>query len=221
MINKQRDLNELWAQQERIIEQNVQFNKTALREIHTLKAQHRMHSLLRLNAVSLGLGICVMSITGYFIFSHLDQIHMMISGIVVLLWSAVICLGAVKQLKLQLHLDYSKPILQVQQQLNQIRLSALFYLRASLMVLPFYFAFLLMFCKLVLGIDLYILGDQQWLVAQAIFSVFMLILAVFLYRQLSPKNIDKPFVRFLMQGTGSQALEALNSVKIIERFETE
>jgi hypothetical protein len=45
--------------------------------------------------------------------------------------------------------------------------------------------------------------------------------AVFLFRQLSSKNIDKPFTKMLMKGCGSQTLDAIAEMRELEKFEAE
>jgi hypothetical protein len=87
------------------------------------------------------------------------------------------------------------------------------------MILPFYFAYLLMFFDVVFGVDIYILGDTHWLISQAAFSLLLGVLAVYLYRQLSPENINKPLSKWLMQGFGSQAMEAAEELNQLEEFE--
>jgi hypothetical protein len=218
-MNNVQDLTQLWATHEKQLQQSVRLNTITLKEIKTHKAQHKMRGYLGLNVFSLLAGALMASSSAYFIFTHLNALHMMLSGTVALLWSLLIFVGAILQLEKLVTLDYTKPVLEVQQKLNTIRLSALYYLRASLMILPFYFAYLLMFFDVVFGIDLYILGDSNWLVSQGVFSLLLGVLAVYLYRQLSPENINKPLTKWLMQGFGSQAMEAAEELNQLKEFE--
>jgi MFS family permease len=220
-MDNAQNFTQMWAAQEKIIQKNVQMNKVALKEIKTHKAQHSMRGFLRLNIFSMVVGTLMSSLAGYFMFTHLNSIHMVLSGAIALLWSLLVCIGAVKHLKMQLTLDYSKSVLEVQHQLTEIRLSALYYLRASLMILPFYLAFLMIFVEVLFGIDLYVHGDHKWLISQGIFSVLLGAVAAYLYRQLASDNIDKPIAKLLMQGFGSQTIDAIEELKELEKFEAE
>lgn len=218
-MNNVQDLTQLWAAQEKQLQQSVRLNTITLKEIKTHKAQHKMRGYLGLNVFSLVVGALMASFSGYFIFTHLNAVHMVLSGTVALLWSLLIFTGAILQLEKLLTLDYTKPVLEVQHKLNVIRLSALYYLRASLMILPFYFAYLLIFFDVVFGIDFYVSGDSNWLVSQGAFSLLLGVLAVYLYRQLSPENINKPLTKWLMHGFGSQTIEAAEELSQLEEFE--
>ena len=131
----------------------------------------------------------------------------------------MICFSAVAQLKRIAELDFGKPVTEVQRNLNKIQLSALYYLKMSLMIAPFYFVFMLIFAKLFFNVDLISIGSEAWLNAQYIFSGVMALVAIGLYRLLAEKNVDKPFVRFIMQGCGSQTCEAAEELNQLRQFE--
>jgi MFS family permease len=219
-MNNVQDLTQLWAAQEKQLQQSVRLNTITLNEIKTHKAQHKMRGYLGLNVFSLIVGVLMASFSSYFIFTHLDAIHMLLSGAVALVWSLLIFVAAILQLEKLYTLDYTKPVLEVQHKLNVIRLSALYFLRVSLMILPFYFAYLLMFFDVVFGVDIYVSGDTNWLISQTAFSLLLGVLALYLYRQLSPENINKPLTKWLMQGFGSQAMEAAEELNQLEEFES-
>tara|TARA_R110002167_G_scaffold10266_6_gene47406 strand:- start:858 stop:1532 length:675 start_codon:yes stop_codon:yes gene_type:complete len=220
-MNNEDKFAQMWAAQESLIQKNLHMNTTALKEIKTFKAQNSMRGFLYLNIFSLVVGAIMCSASAYFIFTHLQAFHMILSGGIALMWSLLICVGAIKHLNMQLTLNYSKPVTDVQHQLNEIRLSALYFLRASLMVIPFYFAFLLMFFEIVFAVDLYVSGNPNWLISQGVFSLIMAAVAVYLYRKLSAENIDKHLAKLLMAGFGSQAYEAIGELKVLEKFELE
>jgi MFS family permease len=215
-MNNSQDLSQMWAAQDLLINKNVHMNELALKDIRVNNAQMRMKGFLRFNIFSLVIGIIMSSLVLYFISNHLAETHMVISGIIGLMWSLLICIGAIKHLKMQLTLDYSKPVIDLQHELTDIRLSVLYYFRTSLMVLPFYFSFLLIFVEVLFGIDLYVHGNPMWLMTQSVISLFMGAIAVYIYRQLNINNINKPIVRILMECFGNQALDAIKELKKFE-----
>ena len=220
-MNNVQDLTQLWAAQEKQLQQSMRLNTITLKEIKTHKAQHKMRGYAGLNVFSLVVGALMASFSGNFILTHLDALHMVLSGTVALLWSLLIFVGAILQLEKLYTLDYTKPVLEVQHSLNAIRLSALYFLRVSLMILPFYFAYILIFFDVVFGVDLYVSADGSWLLSQVGFSLLLGMFAVYLYRQLSSENINKPLAKWLMQGFGSQTVEAAEELSQLIKFETE
>ena len=98
--------------------------------------------------------------------------------------------GAIIQIKKQLSLDYSKGVIEIQQDLISLHLSAVKLLRRSLLNIPFYFSFMLVLAKSIFGVDLYAIADASWLYYNLIITIFFVVITFYLYRRLQPKYID-------------------------------
>jgi hypothetical protein len=209
----------MWKAQESKVNESLRLNRKALTEIKTLKVKTKLRSYTALNVFTLATGIAMVNVGAFFAYNNAETIYLLLSGVVFSLWSLMICFSAVAQLKRIAGLDFGKPVTEVQRNLNKIQLSALYYLKMSLMIAPFYFVFMLIFAKLFFNVDLISIGSEAWLNAQYIFSGVMALVAIGLYRLLAEKNVDKPFVRFIMQGCGSQTCEAAEELNQLRQFE--
>lgn len=218
-MNELETLTSMWKAQESKVNESLRLNREALTEIKTLKVKTKLRSYTALNVFTLATGIAMVNVGAFFAYNNAETIYLLLSGVVFSLWSLMICFSAVAQLKRIAELDFGKPVTEVQRNLNKIQLSALYYLKMSLMIAPFYFVFMLIFAKLFFNVDLISIGSEAWLNAQYIFSGVMALVAIGLYRLLAEKNVDKPFVRFIMQGCGSQTCEAAEELNQLRQFE--
>ncbi|WP_018275227.1 hypothetical protein WKI13_02810 [Teredinibacter turnerae] len=213
-------LERLWQDQNSAIQQQFHLNLETLRGLKIMKAQSHLNNYLGLNILSLLLGCLFSSFVLFFAFNHAEQTHLLSAGLVLSVWGVFICTGAVMQIRRILMLDYSAPVLKLQQQLQHIRLSALIHTRTAVLIVPFYPAFLLVMAQALLGFDLLQNASQGWLLLHAALSLLLLPATLWLYRALAPENIDKPGIRWLMQGNGSQALAAIYELNRQRRFST-
>ncbi|MDQ2076099.1 hypothetical protein [Marinimicrobium sp. ABcell2] len=208
-------MQQLWKKQEETINQNVKLSLECLKEVKSQKSASRLNSYLYLNIFSLIAGCALAAVGSYFAIQYQASTHLLISGSLIALWSLALCYGAISQIQRITKLNYAGPIYDVQRQLQNIRLSALFYLKLSLMIVPFYWAFALVWGKVFMGVDL--IHHLN-----IVMTTFVLLpIAACIYWALSPQNIDKPWARWLMQGAGSQVRKALEDLDELREFESE
>ena len=175
-----------------------------------------VHTLLTVRANRLPL-LVIFSMS--FAYEFKDKLHYVISGAIISLWSLTILIGAINQLKSILSLDYSEPVLNVQKKLIQIKLMGLKYFKLALMIIPFNLAFIIIGSELFFSVDLLNGEIPEWVVRHLWISLFLIIPSVLIYQRLNPKNINKKWLKWLMQGNGSQIDEALDLFKEIEEIE--
>ncbi|WP_133471288.1 hypothetical protein [Paraglaciecola marina] len=211
-------MTQAWAQQNEKLEQSIAVSSEALKQVALLKAEKTMGNFLMVNTFTVIVGILMSSFMLHFIVSNMSNINMLLAGAAILIWSCLITMGGIRHLFMQLTLDYSKPVIDVQRQLNKIGLSVLYYLRASLLILPFYFAYIVVGFELFFGVDIVQHGDTNWLISQLVCSVLFAVLAIYLFKQLSPNNVDKPLTKVLLRGCGNQAWRAAQELNELQRY---
>ncbi|MFT2089943.1 hypothetical protein [Paraglaciecola sp. 2405UD69-4] len=207
-----------WAASQQQDDDNIELNIEALKQIKLLKAEQKMRSFLFMNIFTLVVGVFMISFLCHFIYANIDNLSMVLAGLVVLVWSCFISVGGIVHLYMQLTLDYSKPVTEVQTQLNKISLSVLYYLKVSLLILPFYFAYIVIGFKLFGGVDIVQHGDATWLVSQGLCSVVFGLLAIYLYKQLAPSKLNKPLTQMLLKSCGSQVWLASKELGELQEY---
>jgi len=210
------NLQELWQLNSQEMEKSKALNLLILKKINIQGAKGKLNPLIWINTLTLIFYIATIIFSMSFVYEFKDKLHYVISGSIIALWSLTIVIGAINQLKSILSLDYSEPVLILQKKLIQIKLMGLEYFKLALMIIPFNLAFIIMGYELFFSVDLLQKEIPEWVERHIWISLLLVIPSLWIYQSLSPKNINKKWLKWLMQGTGSQIDEALDLFKEIE-----
>lgn len=214
------DLKNTWAELDQKLDRNWKLNLELIRRTNLDKARKKIRSLIWVNALTLTFYLVATVLFVSFTIANLASIPLMVTGIVFGLWTLLICIAAVHEFELISKLDYSAPIPELQKKLSKIKLVIIRYLRLGVWIFPLYFGFIILFFKLLFGIDIVTHGDQNWIIGNLIFSVVVFVpLALWAHKKLSPVNAEKKWMNKLLRGNGSQITDALVLLDEIEEFE--
>ena len=217
MMNELENLKGLWQQQEQKLEQTMALNLDLLQEVKIINAKNHLRSLIWISGITLMFYMVAFWYFVSFTVQNLENWHFVISGAILMIWSAVIAIGAMLQLKSLLSLDYSKPVADMQKQLQQIKFTVIRFLRFSLMILPFYVVFPEVIFKVFFNADFVAMMDPIWIIVQ---TIVLIPVAVWLYFTISPKNADKKWMNWLLQGQGSQIKSAQEFILEIDQLQS-
>lgn len=209
---------ELWQQCQHSFEQQHLLNLTVISKVNKCESERTLNSLVVINWLQL---VFFQSIAWFgltFAWMYSSQWPFVFCGVVTAPWAFAVSFHAVKQLKLIYQLDFAQPVTQVQKQLSAIKIAVVISLRNSLMILPFWFVFPVFVCQMFFAFDFFTLFNTGWLVTQTLVLLFV---AIWLYKIIAPKNIDKPWLNWLLQGHGSQIDTAIKLMDEINQFERE
>jgi hypothetical protein len=110
------------------------------------------------------------------------------------------------------------PVLQLQKRLMRIKTAIIKNLQIGVWMFPFYMAFVVWISELFFGIDFIAITDTSALSWNFILSGLLIPVVWWMHRKLNPKNADKKWLNWLLQGSGSQVNEALEFLKEIDEF---
>ncbi|NBC04628.1 MAG: hypothetical protein GVY20_13100 [Bacteroidetes bacterium] len=215
------NLQQTWNRFEKKLDQNRQLNLYLLRKVNLEKTKSKLSSLIWQQALTIIFYLIAGSWFIYFSAFHWGNWTSMFSGGILAVWSFIATASAIYQLQLILNLDYSKPVIQLQKKLMTLKTSIIRNLRLAGWVLPFYMAFVVVGFQVLFGVDIIHEMEPQVLVWNGIFSVTLIFVSLWIHKKLSPKNADKDWLNWLIQGSGSQVNEALEFLKEIDEFEKE
>jgi hypothetical protein len=209
-------LQDTWSKHEEKLQKSIELNLELLKRVNVKSARSKMKSLVWINISTLVFYQAVMWFFVYYTINHWPQVQYMIAGAILAAWSGVISYGAIKQLKLISEVDYAGPVTLVQKQLQKVKIAIVHFLRMALMILPLHMAFVVVINEILFNVDLIKVADPVWMIAQ---TLVLILPTIWIYRNLSPKNVHKKWMNWLLQGNGSQINEAQNFMKEIEKFE--
>lgn len=215
------DIQNLWKQSEALLEANRKLNLTLLKEIKLDKAKSSINSLLFLPISTLAFYTIVGFYGIYFAIVNSEHWYFAFSGAVVALFSFWLVWSSIKQLKLILSINYSEAVVKIQKKLASLNTAIIQNLRIAAWLLPFGPFVGLFVCKALFDIDLIALLDFNMIISLGIATVIFEVVSLFILKALHPKRMNKNWLNWLLQGSGSQVNDALEYLKAIEDFQTE
>jgi len=218
---KDLSIQEIWQQNELLLDSTRKLNVSLLKEIKLDKARASLKRLLFLPISTLVFYLLIASYALYFVMVHAEKWYFVFSGAVVVLFSLMLVVTSIQQLKRILSVNYEAPVLQLQRDVVKIKTAVISNFRIGAWLLPFGPFVGLFVVKALFGFDLVELINFNMIISFGFVTILLEILSLLLLRALRPKNINKKWLNWLLQGSGSQVDEALGFLQQIETFEQE
>ncbi|HKK74510.1 MAG TPA: hypothetical protein VJ953_05530 [Saprospiraceae bacterium] len=218
---KDLSIQELWKQQEALLEETRTFHAQVLREVKIDKARSSLRRFLLLPISTAVFFALLAGNAFYFAATHLEAWYFIFSGGIVGFFSVLLVVASVRQLYLILSLDYQAPIIRLQKQLSKLKVVVVDNLRIAAWSLPFSPFIGVFFFKTILGLDVVETLDSTAILSVGFSVVVLEVLSLLILRALRPQNTRKNWLNWLLQGNGSQVDEALDFLQQIEAFQQE
>lgn len=215
------DIQNLWKQNETLLEANRKLNLTLLKEMKLDKVKSSLFGLLFLPISTLIFYTIIGFYAMYFALKHAQFWYFAFSGAVVLFFSFWLVWSSIKQLKLMLSIDYTEAIVKIQKKLAILKTAIVQNLRIVVWLLPFGPFVGLFFVKAIFNIDLMALLNFNMIIPFGIATIILEVVSLLLLRVLHQKRFDSKRLNWLLLGSGSQVNDALKYLKSIEDFQKE
>lgn len=215
------DLQKIWAGLDAKLDRNWKLNLELIRQTNLDRVQRKMTNLTWIK--SLGLISYLLSLFFFISFtvSNWGTIHIVAAGIILSMWTLAGAITFIRELAMITKIDYAAPITDLQKTLSKIKGTLISHIRVAVWIAPLYFVFIIVFFKVLLGLDIVTIGDQNWIIANVLFSLLVVTpLAIWAHVKLSIKNADKKWMNALLRGNGSQIMDAMGFLKEIQEFES-
>ena len=193
------ELKNIWRDYDRKMEashllnlQSWALNLQCFHSLQALKAKSRLDALARFKMRAVALGIGWALFLGLLIYgNHFENGYFAFSLGMIILITLVVVAGYIKQILQIRGLDYSEDIVHTQERLAGLQLSTVQLARISWLQLPFYSTWFWHRSWINFA------SWNFWLILFPI-SLFFFLLAIFLYRNISVKRMDRRWVRALL-----------------------
>lgn len=216
------NIQNIWGELEKKLDRNWKLNLEIIRSTNLEKTRKKMTSFIWITSLTLAFYIFATYFFVHFTITSLGSPFIVASGIILASWTLLICIGAVHELELISRINYASPVTILQKQLSQIRLIVVKYLRLASWILPFSFVFIILFFKVLFGIDIAANAPLDWVLWNITISVALFLpLTIWINKKLNTRNIDKKWMYSVLKGNGSQIIDSIEFLKEIERFEKE
>jgi hypothetical protein len=205
------EFQQLWKKYDARLEHSLQLNLRLLREVQSQKARSVLRGLTagRILGIGIGLGYEVLLVLAGWVV-HRQPVMVLSVGAIILV-TAVAMAAYLRELILVGRISYADNIVDTQKKLAGIQRSIMRSLRISWLQLPFWATVFVTNELILTG------GPLFWAIEIPLVVVFI-VLAVYLYRNLTLENATKKkWVARLIRGTGwtsvSRAMEFLREIE--------
>ncbi|MGK0390616.1 MAG: hypothetical protein ACI94Y_003374 [Maribacter sp.] len=182
------ELLDIWKNEDNKLNDNIQFNNKLLRhssfdKIQSLLAENKFE-----NIFELVVNIVAIWILNPFLWNHIYEAKFAIPAAFLLVFMILGVVMNVYILSSIYQLNYKTPILEAQRKIERIKLVTKIDTQSLIVLIPlFSFAFLVVFLKGVLGLDIY---QYDWIWSYTIGSFFIGIIIVYLLLKFPDKKME-------------------------------
>lgn len=219
------DLKRRWEEQDAKLEASVRLNTRLLRESVLAQAHTALRGLSRLLWLELLVNVGAVLCTGSFLAAHVSETRFLVPGVMLHLSVIALLVAGVRQLVALRTLDYGAPIVALQKRLETLRIERIRATTATLLASPLLWTLLLIVTlQGLFGVDAYATLGAPYLIANLLFGVLVIALAVWVSRRHADRMERSPRVQRLMRHLAGRSLTAaaafLGSISQYEQDET-
>ncbi len=208
-------LKNIWSSYDNVLEKSIKLNTHLLEELQKQKIRFSFRSLLHAKIFGLLIGLaCILGVV-WVLFNFYTQIIFTVSLGMIFIFNLIATIGYTRHIFLIAHLNFSKSVANTQKKLATLQAAIIMHFRILSLQLPFYITIFIPDALLKQGSTTY------WLVQGAVTCLFTLA-TIWLYRNISYKNIHKKWLKKLLEGAGGTIVsKAITFIEEIEEFKKE
>ena len=195
--------------------QSLALNFESFAMLRQTKASAKIRGLLFSKILSLILGVIFVLIVTEIFLRYYRNIYFAVSAGCIILITTITIVDYIKQIFIIAGMNFDDSLVQTQQRLVFLQTSIIRSVRVSFLQLPFYTTFYITW-------EMIQSGGESFLIFMSIFTGCFIAIAIFLYVNISYKNINKNWVRSLLKGSGgTSVIKAMEFINEIQEFKKE
>jgi hypothetical protein len=215
------ELKEKWINYDRKLDESLRLNRRLLQAMKLPRAKSKLQRLamgLSLESVLWLVGIVAL---GQFIYRNITVMRFALPAAFLDLYAIANFAVLIAQIASALQIDYDKPIAVIQKQIEALRVLRIRYIQGSvvggfIVWVPFVIVVLEMF----LGIDAYRIFGTAWLLANVLFGLVPIALAIWISKKLTRTIGRYPRIqKFLNDLAGYNINAARRTIAALSEFE--
>jgi hypothetical protein len=199
------EIKNMWGDYDEKLDKNLQLNLQLLKRMNFDKAKFRMRWLLVLKTVEMCWLFFLVQYFADFTIRNFSEprfcIPAIILGLVGIGYFAldVVQLSLIMQLQLK---DNDQPVSSLQKATGRLKYMLVTQLKCSLFMFPLYTVMMILIAKIFLNVDFFSPYLRASLVTNIVFGLVLLPAVIWVYHQLSQKEINKRWIKQLLTGIG-------------------
>jgi len=215
------DLKNRWNAFDNKLEKSLQLNKQLLNKIKLDKAKNKLRTLLIYKLLEMGVLVYIIYYLVNFTIKNINSPQFSVSALLLIFFGVMGYISDIRQISVMIRLrtDKADDITSRQKNLTTLKLLIVNYVKWALLSIPFFPVWIILVPKIFFNYDMYTNSVKTWLWTNIGLGVIFIPFVLWVFRQLSKKNIDQFWVKNLLDGSGwSRVTDAENFLNEIEKF---
>lgn len=214
------ELNKIMEAYDNKLDKTLRLNLSSMNELQLEKPQNSTKKILRYRISEVVIFSFLALFLGWYIANNLDQSHLVISGIILHVFTLIALVGSIGQVVLLQQIDFSKPIVEIRKKIELVNSHGLLFVKLIFLSAPVWWSYAIVGLDLFLGFDIYVHLEQDFVVRYLVINFLLIIPLVWILNKLSYKNLHIKWVRKTIRFfTGTKTMKALEFLNDIEEFE--
>ena len=221
MIMELEEIKNRWNEFDNKLEKSLQLNKQQLNKINLDKAKNKLRTLLIYKLLEMGVLVYVIYYLVNFTIKNIDSTQFSISALILIFFGVMGYISDIRQISviIRLRTDKADDITSKQKNLTTLKLLIVNYVKWALLSIPFFPVWIVLIPKIFLNFDIYSSSMNLWWWMNIGLGILFIPFVLWIFRQLSKKNINLFWVKNLLDGSGwSLVTDAENFLNEIEKF---
>lgn len=201
------NMKAVWQSHDQTLTKSVAINLRCLSGLQAQKVNSNLSPLLWKRLIETVLHGIVLLLLVLFLYRHYARLPYAVSALTLLAFYSMLFANSFRQIHIIRHIDYSQDVVSIQSALATLQTHSLNFMRLLLLFMPAVFAYPMVVSKVIQDFDLTWLRfmDIQsqyagnWWTVQAIATVIWTPVCIWLYRTVSYKNSDVPWVKQVIE----------------------
>ncbi|MGB0807154.1 MAG: hypothetical protein ACPGRC_10705, partial [Salibacteraceae bacterium] len=214
------ELNKIMAAYDDKLDQTLQLNLSSINELPLQKPESTTNKVLKYRVFEVVIFSLLAILLGGYIASNLDQTHLVVSGIILHVFTLIAIVGSIGQVVLLQQINYSKPIVEIRKKIELVNSHNLLFVKILLLSAPVWWSYAIVGLDVFLGYDIYVYLDSDFVVRYLVINFLLIIPLIWFLNKLSYKNLHIKWVRkTIVLITGSKTRKAMEFLEDIKEFE--
>ncbi len=202
------------------LDKKLSLNVSSLKKIKLKKSKKTTKTILIYRIIEVISFSFLTMYLGWYIATNWGNTHIVISGIIVNVFTLIALVGSIGQVVFLQQIDFSKPIVEIRKKIELVNSHGLLFVKLIILSASVWWSYAIVAIDLFLGVDLYVNLDPGFVMKYLIINFLLIIPLIWLFKKLTYKNLHIKWVRKTIGlFTGTKTMKALEFLNDIEEFE--
>jgi hypothetical protein len=198
------EAKEQWAAHDRKLDESIRLNRRLLIALNLKEVRAALQGVTLFSGLEAVAWLAIVGALGDFIYEHVSSLRLALPAVALDLFSIGMLGATVQQIAGARRIDYGQPVVGIQKQLENLRISRIrmtkWALLAGTVVWP---TSVIVASKVLFGLEAY---NAAWVWANVIFGLSLIPLAVWLSKRFGDRMGRSPFIQRIMNDIAGRSL---------------